>query len=469
MFKLSKPLVLIGSLLILLVSTTISQAQTVSAISKDLLVNAPRVKVGNDYYSVQLEYMEPKANASSNSTGHIGSHWRVTSQVTAAVESEAISGEFNGSVLALHCAIYQGAAYSVKLQLINTDSDTILLQLVKTEKNPGCSGLISELQFSDSVLAGCVEREATYSGWVHPEQVTGISCVKSGVSSTAGIEKLVALRYLDLTGNQLTEIDISSNINLTMLMLSDNRLTELNIGSASNLYILELDHNQLNQIDVSTNTSLGVLDLASNRLTEIAIGHNKDLYHLNLSSNQLSEIVIGENKDLEYLNLSSNRLTEINISSNKKIRYLDLSSNSLTEQGIISGRILDEMYLNQKNGELLYSDYQIFSMQRGDQLSEKIFMLHPDFQGDLQYLPYDAHAINSGLSSYRNTTLDSRVTLDNSFEFDNSSGAFNFNPPSNFHGYVFVDFGVTNSSGDSQFTTIAIHVYPLGQTADADE
>ncbi len=81
-----KSLSFISLLLSLLTLSTLSHAQTTSAVSKSLFVNIPAVKVGGDYYAVQLEYLDPAADTISNQAENIGPHWRVTDNIETIAE-----------------------------------------------------------------------------------------------------------------------------------------------------------------------------------------------------------------------------------------------------------------------------------------------------------------------------------------------------------------------------------------------
>ena len=95
---------------------------------------------------------------------------------------------------------------------------------------------------------------------------THIYLSEKNISSLAGIEYLTGLRKLYCDQNNLTELDLSSNIKLKTLFCNFNQLTKLNLSGNSELKMLVCDHNQLRELDISYCPIL--LDLVTNHQIE---------------------------------------------------------------------------------------------------------------------------------------------------------------------------------------------------------
>lgn len=109
--------------------------------------------------------------------------------------------------------------------------------------------------------------------------VTDLSVANENISDLTGIEEFTALVKLQCFNNQITDIDVSLNINLQYLDCDMNQLTELNVSSLSALQSLHCRNNQISALDVSNNRELTLLRCYNNQLTELDIrnGNNEIL------------------------------------------------------------------------------------------------------------------------------------------------------------------------------------------------
>ena len=73
--------------------------------------------------------------------------------------------------------------------------------------------------------------------------------------------------------NQLVELDVKNQTNLTLLDCHHNELTELDVSRNQNLASLTCDGNQLTTLDLSKNNSLSHLSCAENRLACVDFSH----------------------------------------------------------------------------------------------------------------------------------------------------------------------------------------------------
>tara|TARA_R110002167_G_scaffold350628_1_gene562881 strand:- start:1349 stop:4189 length:2841 start_codon:yes stop_codon:yes gene_type:complete len=99
------------------------------------------------------------------------------------------------------------------------------------------------------------------------------------ISDLTGIEAFTGLNIFLCEGNQLTSLDVSNNIALTVLNCSTNVLTSLNLSQNTALEYLECGLNQLTSLDLSTNTALTELNCYGNELTSLDVrnGNNTNL------------------------------------------------------------------------------------------------------------------------------------------------------------------------------------------------
>ena len=137
--------------------------------------------------------------------------------------------------------------------------------------------------------------------------------------------------------NNISDIDLSNNINISMLDLRENDLSAINLKNNTALKFLWLSENNLDSIDLRSNIELETIDLSENkRLSNIYLMRNK-LDSLNLTNqNELECLMIGENniskldlqnnKNLKELYIRDNNITELAL-DNKNLDIIDISNN----------------------------------------------------------------------------------------------------------------------------------------------
>ena len=178
--------------------------------------------------------------------------------------------------------------------------------------------------------------------------ITSLNCVGTGtnekIESTNGLEKLTALNYLHVDDNQLTEIDISKNIQLLSLSLSKNQLTNLDVSNNISLTILQAGDNQLVDINLNDAIALKRLDIYNNKLTSLDVSKNTTLTSLNVDSNQLTKLDVSNNTALTELYAYNNQLTSLDVSKNTTLTYLNVNNNQLTSLDVSNNAALTKLY-----------------------------------------------------------------------------------------------------------------------------
>lgn len=165
---------------------------------------------------------------------------------------------------------------------------------------------------------------------------------------------MLHLQWLDLSNNQITDVDSDSFRNtkrLQVLLLSGNSIGEIpfdTFRSNQNLRIVKLANNHLRSLPDNLFISSGMeqLDLSHNQLTKIPVTTLSNLAALTLCELDLSHNNIGaihsmdlSNKfrSLSWLDLSNNRLVRLEdatFATLPQLAFLDLShNNELDVQG----------------------------------------------------------------------------------------------------------------------------------------
>lgn len=99
--------------------------------------------------------------------------------------------------------------------------------------------------------------------------LNALNLQNAAIDDLTGIEDFEALVFLYVNGNNLTELDVSNNTNLTLLVCSLNNLTNLDVSNNTLLETLNCSTNSLSTLDVSQNTQLKDLQCSTNQLTSL--------------------------------------------------------------------------------------------------------------------------------------------------------------------------------------------------------
>ncbi len=181
------------------------------------------------------------------------------------------------------------------------------------------------------------------------------------ISDFTGIEGFTGLINLDCSGNDLTSLDLSSNINLVELNCENNNISNLNVTGNIDLETLNCNNNNLTNIDVSSNTKLTSLSVVFNSLTNLDLSFSPNLELLFCAQNQLTETSIVNNPKLRTLSCNNNNISQLNLYSNPDLRVvicsqnqisaLDLSQNPLISFLSASSNGLKDLNIKNENNE----------------------------------------------------------------------------------------------------------------------
>jgi len=167
------------------------------------------------------------------------------------------------------------------------------------------------------------------------DTVTSLSIPpQSMIYSLDGIEDFSALEYLMCRGNNLSTLDISSNLNLEYLNCGYNGINALDVSDLSNLVYLNFEGNQLTEIDLSLNPLLGKLVGNQNFIDTLNLSQNSNLVNLYFSACNVDTIIFNSNLLLETIFCSHNDLQNFNFNEVPNLIHLGCGFNQLSELDI---------------------------------------------------------------------------------------------------------------------------------------
>ncbi|MDR1670661.1 MAG: hypothetical protein LBR43_02995 [Spiroplasmataceae bacterium] len=150
------------------------------------------------------------------------------------------------------------------------------------------------------------------------------------------------LEHLSAYNNELIELDLTNQKQLTYCNVDDNKLQSLQINGCESLDKLSCRNNELTSLNLDDNTKITYLNCANNLIWELAIENLDQLKTLSCNNNRLLELNPSGLKELRFLDCSNNkrvdisftkinRLKEINLDGCESLVELDAGENGLEE------------------------------------------------------------------------------------------------------------------------------------------
>jgi len=157
---------------------------------------------------------------------------------------------------------------------------------------------------------------------------------------------------LDLTQNNLTDIDLSFIPNVVNLYLGTNNfnhidasnltnvfifhvsgqnLTNLNLTNCSNLFSLGCLETSLQTLDLTTCTNLAYFNGHNSQFTSLDFSGNPEVESILAYENPLVNINLPDNPMLDLLGISNTLLTELDITHCPNLSFIDFSYTDITQ------------------------------------------------------------------------------------------------------------------------------------------
>lgn len=138
------------------------------------------------------------------------------------------------------------------------------------------------------------------------------------------------MQHLDCSNCQVSNLLLPLGVKLQYLDCSMNRMTSLNLSHASGLQSLKCSHNFLPILDLVENHELISLSCCHNKLSILSLPHAPALKILNCSGNsELALLDLSANTNLEILVCCENAIAALDLSNNPKLQFLGCGRNNI--------------------------------------------------------------------------------------------------------------------------------------------
>ncbi len=157
--------------------------------------------------------------------------------------------------------------------------------------------------------------------------------------------------------NQLSNLDVSKNINIEALYCYNNQLNNLDISKNIELKQLYCSDNQLSNLDLSKNIKLELLYCSDNILNSLDISPILNLAHLKCC-NQAEGFILYLNSEQKKFNEKAycDAILQEKDGSICEIEWLDIYPNPTSGKFYIESKFIsDEIKILNLTGEVLYS------------------------------------------------------------------------------------------------------------------
>ena len=134
--------------------------------------------------------------------------------------------------------------------------------------------------------------------------ITDLNLNDKSIVDLTGIDNFTNLEVLSAGNNQITSVDLSSNLSLREINFSQNNIDVFDVSALNGLEILNVADNNLINLDVSLNTGLTAIDCSNNQLENLNLqnGNNTNISDADFNASSNPDLVCIKVDDVAYSN-----------------------------------------------------------------------------------------------------------------------------------------------------------------------
>ena len=158
---------------------------------------------------------------------------------------------------------------------------------------------IPDANFEQALIDLGIDTEGTLNNLVLTSDVASVTTIDldgRNISDLTGIESFAALQVLRVRGNNLSEVDLSNNINLTTFYAGYNNFTSVDLSANTNLTRIAFEVNPLSELIFSSApTGIYEVNLSNTALTSIDLSALTNLTYFLIKDNDVLERISVKN------------------------------------------------------------------------------------------------------------------------------------------------------------------------------
>lgn len=161
--------------------------------------------------------------------------------------------------------------------------------------------------------------------------------------------------YLDISGCEITDLNISGNLHLTTLRCADNpAIKTLDLSQHKDLEYIDIKGTNIASINVSNAKGLKSLKCATTKINKLDLSKATQLEVLHAANNTIRQVDLSVAKKLKELTISGCYLTKLDLTNNPLLEMVQVHDNSLSELLFTSDKLRRiSVFGNQIKGEAM--------------------------------------------------------------------------------------------------------------------
>ncbi len=186
------------------------------------------------------------------------------------------------------------------------------------------------------------------------DDVTSLDVSSQSINDLTGIESFLALESLICSDNNLSNLNVTQNLNLINLDTRGNPLLSLDVTQNILLQNLQVWFSLMPTIDLSKNQNLILFSGRSSQLESLDFSNNPMLEQVQVRNSLIENLHLNNNPLIWALELGGNRLTSINTNNLPNLGILLCENNLLIEIDLSQNPLLS--WLSASNNQLTIID-----------------------------------------------------------------------------------------------------------------
>ena len=221
----------------------------------------------------------------------------------------------------------------------------------------GCSGLedlyVDSNRLSEVNVTDCLNLRQLVASYNSDALVWFDGCASLEQLHIAGTNMKVVdtsclphLKYIDVSLNDILELDFTQNTELEGIICYCSMLRSLNIAGLESLVSIECTVSYLTELDLTGCSSLRGVNVDANAIESILLTGCSSLTSLHFEANHVADIDLSDCPELSSLNCAWNLLDSLDVTCCPNLRYLACNGNYISELDLTNCPELYTVYIH---------------------------------------------------------------------------------------------------------------------------